>query len=132
MTTNRITDDGRNYSVTAYVRQSATTETYDVIVDCGSWNPDITFSFREKLVTGIYSTVDRLERYGSTNDVSVKITKTIGFGTPTIPVNSGQFVYLNCVDENKIIISFCDLKYRMQVNNTNYDATLTGMVESEN
>jgi len=129
LTTNRVTDDGRNYSVTAYVRQSVFSETYDILVNCGSWNPDITISFREKPITGIYKTVDRIERYGATNDVAIKISKTIGYGTPTMPISSGQSVYLNCIDENKIIISFCDLAYIMQVNNTNHNVVLSGKIE---
>ncbi len=128
--TNRVTDDGRNYTVTAY--QSAKFETYDIFVNCGPWNPDIKISFREKPITGIYKTVDRIERYGATNDISINISKTIGYSTPTMPINSGQSVYLNCIDENKIVISFCDLAYPMQVNNTNYDVTLSGKIELEN
>lgn len=131
LTMNRVTDDGRNYTVTAYARESDFSETYDIAVDCGPWNPDITFSFREKPVTGIYSTANRIDRYGTTNDVSVKITKTVGYGATTIPVNSGQFVYVNRMDEDKLILSFCDLAYKMNVNNMNFDVVLSGKVESE-
>ena len=131
LTTNRITDSGQPYTVTVSSDKYIYTATYDISVDCGYRNPDITFSFREKPITGIYGTVQQIEHYGTINDndVLVKISKTTGFSTSTMIVNTGQLVYVNCMDENKIVISFCDLTYRMYVNYTYYDVTLSGKFE---
>jgi hypothetical protein len=132
LTTNRITDGEQSYPVTVSSGISPFSgSSYDFTVSCGSWNLEIVFSFREKPITGVYSTVGRIERYGADDQVSVQISKRVGFSNQTMVINTGLPVYVNRVDDDKITISFCDLIYRMNINYTYYDFALSGKFESE-
>ena len=125
LTTNHVKDGNQIFSVSASTEISPL-ETYDFILNKGSF-PEITFSFKDKPITGIYETVSQVDRLGSNSQISVKISKNIGYTYYASTVSHGQLVYVNCVEENNFIISFCDLSYAM--NYENY--SLTGRFEIE-
>jgi len=112
----------QNYSVT--VSSSISNrfpETYDITVDCGYLKPEITFSFREKPTTGIYSTTAAIEQYSEGN-VAVTVFKSNYY-----TIKSLQSVYVNRENNDRIVLSFCDLIYT--VNEREY--SLSGKVVLE-
>ncbi|MCL2329472.1 MAG: hypothetical protein FWC39_13300 [Bacteroidetes bacterium] len=117
LTENKIQDvwveysQTQNYSVT--VSSSISNrfpETYDIELNCGYNQPKITFSFRETPTTGIYNTTAAIEQY-SEGKVAVTMFKSNGSVRNYYTIQSAQPVYVNRENDDRIILSFCNLIY---------------------
>ena len=140
LTMNQIRDvwieysQGQNYSVTISAGISPFSENYEISINTGWYNPQITFIFREKPVTGVYNTWTNVDSWSPKTNVAVHISKYINavYEYPPRAVNSNLSVYVNREDDDKIIISFCDLEYSVYLNYQTYPYSITGKFEVAN
>jgi len=131
---NYIKDENQNYAISnvSVEKKANNLYEYKAGLNAYGYSQYYTFAFYGEPKTGIYQTIYDIRSFdyiGRTGIVEVRVNKKVGMSFVTPPVNKMQEVYVDHTNPNKIIISFCGLKYSYQYWDYNIDAEVQGQVE---
>jgi hypothetical protein len=124
LTSNSIKDNNTSYNNVTVSTGISPYDEYEVNVKFGYSNPELTFAFKEKPITGVYTIVNRAYDHSTSDVVSIKYFKRAGYLSQIMAVSSGAKVYVDAQDETNIVVSFCSLDYK-------FDASVSGTLQGK-
>jgi hypothetical protein len=113
--TGNLIDRGTTYSISGGNGNLVSVNKYlvEISTGFGMSSPRMTFQFLEKPQTGTYTTTDH-SPFADPMEVYVYINKNGGSFYDNCAMFKDQSIYVTPIDNDNVLISFCDLNYTMQ------------------